>query len=158
MAIELNTHTGLWHVEKKIYRIYDVTLPVPLGVRQIVVALGFGVPWIWLVHLLRVPFHPPFGYLIYLVPPGLLAWSSGRSMLENKSMLQYVSSQLRFVGEPKQLNRFRKYTEPGMYIVRPEVWHPGKVSEQPQLIDHDSHLALTAAPLATTRAAAAQGT
>lgn len=99
--MELRTYTGLWNVEKRIYRFYDVNLPYPVTVKQIGVFLGFGVPWFLLLNLIGVPFQPPLPYLLYLAPPILLTWYSNRPVAEGKSLIDYVRSQVGFLASPR---------------------------------------------------------
>lgn len=130
MAIELRTHTGLWHVEKKLYSFYDVQLPFPVALRQIVIVIGLGVPWWWLMATVGVTFGPPFGHLLYLAPPGLLAWASGKPLMEGKTIGGLIGSQLKYFGEARKYARLRPYAAPEMVIARCDLWHPGHVQDR----------------------------
>lgn len=130
MSIELRTHTGLWHVEKKLYSFYDVALPFPVSLRQIAVVIGFGVPWFWVMAAIGVTFGPPFGHLLYLAPPAALAWASGRPLMEGKTIGGLIGSQLKYAGESRKLARLRPYNQPDMVVARCELWHPGHVQDR----------------------------
>lgn len=95
--MQLRTYTGLWNVEKRIYRFYDINLPFPITVRQIAVFLGFGIPWVVFLSAIHVPFSPPLPYLLYFAPPILLTWWSNRPVAEGKGLVDYTKSQVLFL-------------------------------------------------------------
>lgn len=99
--MELRTYTGLWNVEKRLYRFYDINLPYPVTLRQIGVLFGFGVPWVFLLAKAGLPFQPPLPYLLYLAPPLLLAWQSNRPVAEGKTLVDYAMSQIMFAISPR---------------------------------------------------------
>jgi len=99
--MELRTYTGLWATEKKIYRFYDVNLPMPVSARQIGILLGSAIPWIALLAFIGVPFEPPLPYLLYLAPPVLLTWWSNRPVAEGKGLVDFVRSQIMFLASPR---------------------------------------------------------
>ena len=94
--MQLRTYTGLWNVEKRLYKFYDVNLPYPVSIRQIGVLMGTGLPWLLFVNFLGVPFEPPFGHLIWLAPPAALTWWSNRPVAEGKTLVDFSASQARF--------------------------------------------------------------
>lgn len=94
--MELRTYTGLWNVEKRLYKFYDVSLPYPVSVKQIGIFLGSAIPWLALMGFLQVPFAPPFGHIIWLAPPVALAWWGNKPVAEGKNLAEYVFSQISF--------------------------------------------------------------
>lgn len=95
-SMELRTYTRLWSVEKRLYKLYDVSLPFPISVKQVVIFFGFGVPWFFLCQVLGIPFSPPFGFLIYLAPPPLLAYWGNKPVAEGKTLVDFVVSQVTY--------------------------------------------------------------
>jgi hypothetical protein len=79
--VDLPTYTNIWRIEKRLYKLYDVRLPMPLPLVQIGVFLGVFLPWIILLQLVGVPFHAPW-HVVYLVPPGVLTWLATRPVIE----------------------------------------------------------------------------
>ena len=123
--IYLRTHTRLWHVEKKLYKLYDFTLPVPVSFKLLGLILGFGLPWIFIVRTLGVPFAPPFGHLIWLAPPTILAYFANRPIAEGKKLFEYVGSQVGFFFESKKYAALKPYEdEEKEYRVHAAVWEP----------------------------------
>lgn len=121
--MQLRTYTGLWNVEKRIYRFYDVNLPFPITVRQIAVFLGFGVPWVVLLSLIGIPFSPPLPYLLYLAPPILLTWWSNRPVAEGKGLVDFGRSQLMFFLSPKTFAALRPIPpEAEATVLRGSAW------------------------------------
>lgn len=99
--MELRTYTGLWRVEKRLYKFYDINLPYPVSIKQVGIFMASLLPWLLIVNLLGVPFAPPFGHVIWLAPPFLITWAANRPVAEGKTVFEYLSSQIMFVFSPK---------------------------------------------------------
>ena len=56
--MELPTYTGIWRIEKRLYKLYDFRLPMPLPVGQIAVFVAITVPYVLLLTL--------FGSLLFM--------------------------------------------------------------------------------------------
>lgn len=123
--MQLRTHTSLWRVEKRLYKIHDITLPVPVSIRQIGIVLAVGVPWIVVMRLLRVPFAPPFGHLVWIAPPVLVAWWAGKPVAEGKRLGELLASQLRYLTQARHYAGLRPMRIGQTVLVRSEVWQPG---------------------------------
>jgi hypothetical protein len=95
--MQLRTYTGLWQVEKRIYKFYDVNLPYPVTVKQIVLFFGSLLPWMFLMGAIGVPFAPPFGHVVWLAPPILIAWFANKPVAEGKNLFEYLLSQVSFL-------------------------------------------------------------
>lgn len=102
--MELRTYTGLWRVEKRLYKFYDINLPYPVSVRQIVILVTAFIPWLLLMRLFQVPFAPPFGHLLWLAPPFLITWAANQTVTEGKTILEYLIAQVTYVINPKRYN------------------------------------------------------
>ena len=61
--MDLPTYTNIWRIEKRLYKLYDFRLPMPLPVGQIAVFLAFAVPYVLVLSLHRpaVQPHPAVG-------------------------------------------------------------------------------------------------
>lgn len=94
--MQLRTYTGLWNVEKRLYKFYDVSLPYPVSVKQIGIFAGTFIPWMGIMALFHVPFAPPFGHLLWIFPPAIFAFYANRPVAEGKTLTDYVASQVRF--------------------------------------------------------------
>lgn len=94
--MQLRTYTGLWNVEKRLYKFYDVSLPYPVSVKQIGIFAGTFIPWMGLMALFQVPFAPPFGHLLWLFPPAIFAFYANRPVAEGKTLTDFAASQIRF--------------------------------------------------------------
>ena len=49
--MELPTYTSIWRIEKRLYKLYDFRLPMPLPVGQIAVFTAITVPYVILLTL-----------------------------------------------------------------------------------------------------------
>jgi hypothetical protein len=98
--MQLRTYTGLWNVEKRIYKFYDVALPYPVSVRQIGTLLATAIPWLLLTNLLRVPWESPW-FLIHLAPPVGFMIYANRPVADGKNLVDFLSSQARFFLRPR---------------------------------------------------------
>ncbi len=99
--MELRTYTGLWNVEKRLYKFYDINLPYPVSFKQLGIAVFSAVPWFVLMAVLRVPFGPPFGHVLWLAPPIILAWWGNKPVTEGKNLFDYIFSQVAFWLKPR---------------------------------------------------------
>lgn len=119
--MDLPTYTNIWRIEKRLYKLYDLRLPMPLPLVQIGVFFGIFVPWIVLLQLLRVPFHTPW-HVVYLVPPGVLTWLSTRPVIEGKRLTELLISQIRYLTEAKTWARLTPIREPDEVAIVGRVW------------------------------------
>lgn len=109
--MELPTYTGIWRIEKRLYKIYDFRLPMPVPVNQLVAFTGITVPYAVLLAVAGLPLGHTTVWL-YLLPPGALTWLVTRPVLEGKRLSELLGSQLRYVAEPRTWRRLAPYAEP----------------------------------------------
>lgn len=119
--MDLPTYTNIWRIEKRLYKLYDFNLPVPLPIVQVGVFLGIFVVWIILLQILHVPFQPPW-HVLYLVPPGVVTYFVTRPVLEGKRLPELLLSQLRYLVEPRTWCRLTPVYEPQRASIRGDVW------------------------------------
>ncbi|GGK68513.1 hypothetical protein Sme01_13710 [Sphaerisporangium melleum] len=128
--MDLPTYTNIWRIEKRLYKLYDLRLPMPLPIVWIGVFLGVLVPWSVLLSLLGVPLETPW-HVLYLVPPGLVTWLSTRPVIESKRLNELLQSQLRYLGEPRTWCRLAPAEEPDEITFTARVWRsPAQVAPE----------------------------
>lgn len=93
--MQLRTYTGLWNVEKRLYKFYDVNLPYPVSLRQLGTFAVTAVPWAILMTVLHVPFEAPW-HLLWLAPPVVAMIYANRPVAEGKTLTDFLLSQVRF--------------------------------------------------------------
>ena len=93
--MDLPTYTNIWRIEKRLYKLYDFRLPMPLPINWIAVFAGITIPYIVLLIAVGLPFNHSLVWL-YVLPPGLLTWLSTRPVLESKRLPELVESQVRW--------------------------------------------------------------
>lgn len=99
--MEVSTYTNIWQTEKKLYSIYEWTLPAPVGFRQLGLFIAGVVVWAPIMLLFQVPLNSPLGLAAWLLVPVGLAIFGNKPIFEGKSMLQYAYSLIRYLTEPK---------------------------------------------------------
>ena len=119
--MELPTYTNIWKIEKRLYKLYDFRLPMPLPIGQMAAFLAIAVPYMLILALVGMPFSHTWVWL-YVLPPGLLAWLVTRPVLEGKRLPELVLSQLRYLGEPRSWCRMAPFTEKDEITVAARVW------------------------------------
>lgn len=123
--IELRTHTRLWQVEKKLYKLYDYTLPMPVSIRMLGIFILVSAVWITVMVNIGVPFAPPFGHIIWLFPPAALTWAGSKPVAEGKRLGELITSQVSFMAaQPKQMAGLRPHSAPERIYTRVAVWRP----------------------------------
>jgi len=120
--VDLPTYTNIWRIEKRLYKLYDFRLPMPLPVGQIAVFLAIAVPYVGLLAAIGLPFSHTLLWL-YVLPPGVLAWLTTRPVLEGKKLPELVLSQIRYLLEPRTWCRLAPLTEKDEIALTCRVWH-----------------------------------
>lgn len=98
--MQIRTFTSFWSLERKLYTVYDVTLPMPISLRVLGVFVGTGAPWWLLMWLLHIPLSSPW-YLIWLVPPAAFGYFGSKPIFEGKTLFQYLRSRIQYLFENK---------------------------------------------------------
>ena len=119
--MELPTYTNIWRIEKRLYKLYDFRLPMPLPVGQIAVFAAIAVPYVVLLKVIGLPFSHTLLWL-YILPPAALAWLITRPVLEGKRLPELVISQLRYLNEPRTWCRMAPLAEKEEITVVARVW------------------------------------
>ncbi|WP_433477199.1 TcpE family conjugal transfer membrane protein [Spirillospora sp. CA-142024] len=119
--MDLPTYTNIWRIEKRLYKLYDLRLPMPLPLVQIGVFLGVFVPWILLLRVVGIPFESPW-HVLYIVPPGVLTWLATRPVIEGKRLTELLLSQSRYLAEPRTWCRLTPIREPREVVIVARVW------------------------------------
>jgi hypothetical protein len=119
--VELPTYTNIWKIEKRLYKLYDFRLPMPLPVGQVTAFLAVAVPYAIVLAMAGAPFSHTWLW-VYVLPPGVLAWLITRPVLEGKRLPELVLSQLRYLSEPQTWCRMAPLAEPDEISVMARVW------------------------------------
>lgn len=101
--MRVRTYTNMWNEEKKLYTIYEWTLPTPVSFRQLGLFVIGAVIWMPIMAILNIPIGQPVGFVIWFAGPVLLAIFGNQQIYEGKSMLQFLQSLLGHVFEPKHV-------------------------------------------------------
>ena len=120
--MDLPTYTNIWRIEKRLYKLYDFRLPAPLPITWIGVFVGITVPYVVFLIAIGLPFNHNLVWL-YVLPPGVLTWLTTRPVIESKRLPELVSSQLRYVAEPRTWCRMAPFAEKDDILVTARVWH-----------------------------------
>ena len=119
--MDLPTYTSIWRIEKRLYKLYDFRLPMPVPVGQIAVFAAITVPYVILLTILGLPFNHTLFWL-YVLPPGVITWLATRPVLESKRLPELVISQVRYLGEPGTWCRMAPLQEKDDVVVIGKVW------------------------------------
>jgi MinD-like ATPase involved in chromosome partitioning or flagellar assembly len=119
--LDLPTYTNIWRIEKRLYKLYDFRLPMPLPVGQIAVFAAIAVPYVVILKVVGLPFSHTLLWL-YILPPGALAWLVTRPVLEGKRLPELVVSQVRYLTEPRTWCRMAPLAEKDVMVVVARVW------------------------------------
>ena len=107
--MQIRTFTNFWALERKLYSIYDFSLPFPVSLRVLGVFVGTGAPWWGLLGLLHIPISSPW-YLIWIIPPAVFAYFGSKPVFEGKTLFQYLRSRIQYLFE----NRNYKGLQPDL--------------------------------------------
>jgi TcpE family len=129
--VDLPTYTNIWRIEKRLYKLYDFRLPAPLPITWIGVFVGITVPYVLFLIAVGLPFNHNLVWL-YILPPGVLTWLTTRPVIESKRLPELVSSQLRYVAEPRTWCRMAPFAEKDEIVVSARVWHQHPPKARPK--------------------------
>jgi len=123
--VDLPTYTNIWRIEKRLYKLYDFRLPMPLPVGTFGVALGVFALWVVLLSILNAPFAFGNGWhlVLWVVPPGVITVLATRPVVEGKRLTELLISQARFLAEARVYTRLAPEYEPSEVRVAVRVWH-----------------------------------
>jgi hypothetical protein len=119
--LDLPTYTNIWRIEKRLYKLYDFRLPMPIPVGQIAVFSAIAVPYVLILKMVGLPFSHTLLWM-YILPPGALAWLVTRPVLEGKRLPELVVSQVRYLNEPRTWCRMAPLAERAEVVVVARVW------------------------------------
>lgn len=119
--MELPTYTNIWKIEKRLYKLYDFRLPMPVPVGQVTAFLAIAIPYMLILTMVGMPFSHTWVWL-YVLPPAVLAWLVTRPVLEGKRLPELVASQLRYLSEPRTWCRMAPLAEKDQILVSATVW------------------------------------
>jgi hypothetical protein len=128
--VELPTYTNIWKIEKRLYKLYDFRLPMPVPVGQVTAFLAIAIPYMLILTMAGMPFSHTWVWL-YLLPPGVLAWLVTRPVLEGKRLPELVASQLRYLSEPRTWCRMAPLAERDQIVVSATVWRSPAARTRP---------------------------
>ncbi|WP_026116523.1 TcpE family conjugal transfer membrane protein [Nocardiopsis valliformis] len=123
--MDLPTYTNIWRIEKRLYKLYDFRLPMPLPVGTFGVALGVFALWVVLLSIVNAPFDFGNGWhlVLWVVPPGVITVLATRPVIEGKRLTELLISQARFLTEARVYTRLAPEYEPAEVRVSVRVWH-----------------------------------
>lgn len=129
------TYTSLWRVERRIYRIYDVTLPYAVSLRQIGIFTVILATWVPLMLITGIPITQWWGAAIWLGPPITIAYLTNKPIIENKTLTELLTSELRHQTTSKTIHRLQaRKPPPTRTEIRSVVW----TRPDPNIHDHDT--------------------
>ena len=103
-SMKVLTYTNIWSTERKIYAFGDISLPTPISFKQIGLFVLVGVPWFTLMLLFGISVTGgPWHFMLWFGPPIALSIIGNKKLLEDKSIFEYISSQIKFFFEPKDI-------------------------------------------------------
>ena len=154
--MDLPTYTNIWRIEKRLYKLYDFRLPAPLPITWIGVFVGITVPYVIFLIAVGLPFNHNLVWL-YVLPPGVLTWLTTRPVIESKRLPELVSSQLRYVAEPRTWCRMAPFAEKDEIMVSARVWHRHPPNARPKTAKKMAAEAASSAPALQLTAEAGAG-
>lgn len=102
----LRTYNSVWKVEKVLYGIQDIPLPIPVSYRQGGIFVG-GVVLVWILN-----HFPPlslihFNLIEYIAIPGFAAWFFTKQLLDGKAPHRFIWRWVQFHLSSHKFNRYK---------------------------------------------------
>lgn len=110
--MEIRTFTNFWNMEKKVYSIYDLQLPVPVPIKSVAVFGAVGLPYWLILNIFGVPFNlNALMIIIWLGLPVSAAFFSNKPIFQGKNIVDFTKSQMNFILESKKYKGLAPATE-----------------------------------------------
>ena len=129
--MDLPTYTNIWRIEKRLYKLYDLRLPAPLPITWLAVFVAITVPYVVFLIAVGLPFNHTLVWL-YVLPPAVLTWLTTRPVIEGKRLPELVTSQVRYMTEPRAWCRMAPFAEKDDISVSARVWHAHPPNVRPK--------------------------
>jgi TcpE family len=125
LVLDLPTYTKLFEVERKLYKIFDLELPRPVGLLETLAFILTLILIVLVMSLLGIGIGPNNAFL-YVVPPGLAAWLASQQfdITDAKRPHVWAIAQLRYLLEPRHLVRLQPNREPRRLRIDRQYWQP----------------------------------
>lgn len=120
--MQIRTFTSFWNVEKKVYSIYDLQLPVAISIRSLGIFVGAAIPYWIILSIFGVPFNLST-IIIWLAFPTLIAVLGNRPIFEGKTLIDYLTSRVKFLFESKKYKGLTPATEKEEKIIISEFFY-----------------------------------
>jgi hypothetical protein len=121
--IELPVYTSIFRLQRRLYRVYDIELPVPITFPQVAAFLLAAFVDVIVLRAVGVELSPGTAWL-YLVPPAVAAWLANRRISDERSPVDWVAAQVRHLVEPRTLTGLEADHEPAELSFTVDVWRP----------------------------------
>lgn len=108
--MQIRNFTNFWNIDRKIYSIYDLQLPAPVSLRAIGIFVGTAIPY-WGVLILAGLGLSLETLIVWLGLPIIAALIGNRPIFEGKSLIDYISSRIKFIFESKRYKGIEPATE-----------------------------------------------
>lgn len=112
-------------MERKMYSIQDITLPVPISLRVLGAFLIAGAVWWPILALTGVPGRAPW-HVLWLGVPALIAFLASGNFFDKKTLPEYLKARIghfleekRYKGLEKDLNVYDKSTYAELLVILP---------------------------------------
>lgn len=119
--VELPVYTSIFRLRRRLYRVYDIDLPVPVSFAQVTAFVAAFVVMLVVLRALGVDPSPGSAWA-YLVPPGAAAWVANRPIGDDRSVLAWAVAHARYAVEPRVLTAAGPSRRDERCVVRLEVW------------------------------------
>jgi hypothetical protein len=131
--VELRTYTDLWRMDRRIYAIQDLRLPVPVGMTQLAAAAIAALIWLPVAFGLGLTslvagageYATGLSAILLAGPPIAIGWATGRPLIEGRTLGQHLAAAARYRVLPPHLVRLEVPDEqPDRQTVHAAVWIP----------------------------------
>lgn len=111
--MELRTYTDLWRMDRRIYAVQDVRLPVPVGMTQLGAAAAAALVWLPIAFTLGLTgllagageYATGLSAIVLAGPPSAVGWAAGRPLVEGRTLTQHAAAAARYRLLPPRLVR-----------------------------------------------------
>ncbi len=131
MSAPIVTYTNVFNTKRTLYGIQDMALPFPIPLDAVGIFVLSAAPWFAMLNYIfnyGIISHALISFVIWVGPPGLLAYLSAQKTFENRAFIDYMKAQIIYIitrGVWADLNKKNNYIEDG-YRIDVSYWEKVK--------------------------------
>jgi hypothetical protein len=119
--VDLVTYTSVFRIERRLYKVFDIELPRPVSLVQAGAFVAVIVLMLLVGPVVGLTFSQSTAW-IYIAVGAVVSFLASQPIVDAKRPHELIASRLRYLFEPRELDRLRERREPATVRFKATVW------------------------------------